>query len=62
MNTKVLTGGALALAVVLLLAVNILSSTIFRSQRIDLTENRLYTLSEEASSRAAARPSRSKSA
>ncbi len=46
MNTKVLTGGALALAVVLLLAVNIFSSTAFRSQRVDLTENRLYTLSQ----------------
>ncbi len=35
----------LVLAVVLLLAINILSNLLFKSARIDLTENKLYTLS-----------------
>jgi gliding motility-associatede transport system auxiliary component len=46
MNTKVLTGGGLALAMVLLLAVNIFSQAAFRGARIDLTDNKLYTLSD----------------
>ena len=46
MNIKLLTGGGLALAIVLLLAVNIVSQGAFRSARLDLTEHDLYTLSE----------------
>jgi gliding motility-associatede transport system auxiliary component len=46
MYIKLLTGGGLALALVLLLAVNIVSQGAFRSARLDLTEHDLYTLSE----------------
>ncbi|MYC27820.1 MAG: ABC transporter [Nitrospira sp. SB0662_bin_26] len=46
MNTRLLTGGGLAIAVVLFFTVNVLSHVVFRSARIDLTEQRLYTLSE----------------
>ena len=46
MNTKTLSIAALAIAVVLLFAVNILGTTAFSSARIDLTENRLFTLSK----------------
>ena len=46
MNTRLLTGGGLAVAVVLFFTVNVLSHVAFRSARIDLTEQRLYTLSE----------------
>jgi ABC-type uncharacterized transport system involved in gliding motility auxiliary subunit len=46
MNIKLLTGGGLALALILLLAVNIVSQGAFRSARLDLTEHHLYTLSE----------------
>jgi ABC-type uncharacterized transport system involved in gliding motility auxiliary subunit len=46
MNIKLVTGGGLALALVLLLAVNIVSQGAFRSARLDLTENGLYTLSK----------------
>jgi len=38
--------GGLLLALVLFLAANLLFNTLFRSTRFDLTENRLYTLSE----------------
>lgn len=40
------TWGALVVGLVLFVAVNVLSSAALRSQRIDLTENNLYTLSE----------------
>jgi len=46
MNTKWFAGGGLVLAVILLFAVNIFSATAFRSMRLDLTEEQLYTLSE----------------
>ncbi len=46
MNTRLLTGSGLAIAVVLFFTVNVLSHVTFRSARIDLTEQRLYTLSE----------------
>ena len=36
----------IALAIVLFLAVNILAGGLFRSTRLDLTEDRLFTLSE----------------
>ena len=38
--------GLVAVTVVLFLAINVLSQTVFRSLRLDLTENRLYTLSD----------------
>src|SRR5436190_20662675 len=44
-NRKLLTGGALALLAVLFVAVILISNTLFRGARLDLTENRLYTLS-----------------
>jgi ABC-type uncharacterized transport system involved in gliding motility auxiliary subunit len=46
MNRKLLTVGGLVLALVLLLAVNILAGATLRSAQVDLTENKLYTLSE----------------
>lgn len=46
MNTRLLTGSGLAIAVVLFFTVNILSHVALRSARLDLTEQRLYTLSE----------------
>ena len=46
MNTRLLTGGGLAIAVVLFFTVNVLSHVAFQSARVDLTEQRLYTLSE----------------
>ena len=46
MNARLLTGGGLAIAVVLFFTVNVLSHVAFRSARVDLTEQRLYTLSE----------------
>jgi ABC-type uncharacterized transport system involved in gliding motility auxiliary subunit len=42
---SLLTGGGLALALLLFLALNVLANTGLRSARADLTENRLYTLS-----------------
>ncbi|GMQ76465.1 MAG: GldG family protein [Gammaproteobacteria bacterium] len=46
MNTKALSIAGLVVALVLLFAVNILSNTVFTAARVDLTENRLFTLSE----------------
>ena len=46
MPARMLGAGGLALALVLLFAVNVLSGAAFTSSRIDLTENRAYTLSE----------------
>jgi len=42
---RLLTGGTLALLAVLFIAIIVLSNTLLRGARIDLTENRLYTLS-----------------
>lgn len=44
-NAKWYTGGALALAAVLLIAVNVLSSTLLGGARFDFTQHKLYTLS-----------------
>ncbi len=46
MNTKMLTASGLVMAAVLFGAFNIVSSTVFSSARFDLTEHKLYTLSE----------------
>lgn len=46
MNKKLLTGSGILIAVVALLAVNILSNVIFKSSRLDMTDNQLYTLSQ----------------
>ena len=46
MNKKFLTGSGLVLAAVLFLAVNVFSSLALKSARFDLTDNKLYTLSE----------------
>ncbi|MDX1431539.1 MAG: Gldg family protein [Gammaproteobacteria bacterium] len=45
MNARLLTGAGLALAVVALFAVNIFTTRVFSSARLDLTENQLFTLS-----------------
>lgn len=44
-SRKFLTGIILLIATVLFLTVNIISDTLFKSLRLDLTENKLYTLS-----------------
>ena len=46
MRRGVLSTGSLLLAVVVLLAANILAATVFGGWRLDLTQNRLYTLSD----------------
>lgn len=46
MNKKLLTGSGILIAMVALLAVNILSNVIFKSSRLDMTDNQLYTLSQ----------------
>ena len=46
MRKKILTGSGLLMALVLFLAVNMFSNAAFTSARLDLTENRLYTLSD----------------
>ena len=46
MNTRLLTGSGLAMAVVLFFAVNVFSTVAFRSARFDLTEQQIYTLSD----------------
>ena len=46
MNRQTLTFTGLIIAAVLFFAVNILSDALFRSARLDLTESRLYTVSE----------------
>ncbi len=45
-KTKLFSLAGLALAVVLLLGVNITGNMLFKSIRVDLTQNKLYTLSE----------------
>ncbi len=46
MQARLFTGSGLALAVVLFFAVNVFSNAAFRSVRFDLTDQRLYTLSD----------------
>jgi ABC-type uncharacterized transport system involved in gliding motility auxiliary subunit len=46
MNQKILTTSGLLIAILLFLAVNIVSDVTLKSTRLDLTENQLYTLSE----------------
>ena len=46
MNRKLFSIAGLLVALALLFAVNILSSSVFTAARVDLTENRLFTLSE----------------
>jgi ABC-type uncharacterized transport system involved in gliding motility auxiliary subunit len=46
MNTRLLSGGGLLLAVAAFLGVNILSNQTLTSSRIDVTENKLFTLSQ----------------
>ena len=45
-NRKLLTGGALAVLAVLLVAVLLISNVLFRGARLDLTQGHLYTLSQ----------------
>jgi ABC-type uncharacterized transport system involved in gliding motility auxiliary subunit len=46
LNRKTLTGSALSLLAVLFVAVVLISNTLFRGARLDLTQGSLYTLSE----------------
>lgn len=46
MNKKILTSSGLLMAIALLLAVNIISNVTLKSARLDLTDNKLYTLSQ----------------
>lgn len=46
MNTRLLSGGGLLLALVAFLAVNIIGNQTLTSMRLDVTENRLFTLSQ----------------
>ena len=43
-NKKLLTGSILAIAGMLFLTLNIMSGTLFKSLRLDLTQGKLYTL------------------
>ena len=45
-HIKLMSSGGILLAVILFLALNALSSVLFKSARVDLTENNLYTLSQ----------------
>ncbi len=45
-NRKLLTGGALAVLAILFVAVILISNTVFRGVRLDLTQNHMYTLSQ----------------
>jgi len=45
-NRKLMTGGALAVLGVLFVAVILISNSLFRGARLDLTQNHLYTLSQ----------------
>lgn len=44
-NKRILSGAILSIAAVLFLAVNIMSGALFKSLRLDFTENKIYTLS-----------------
>ncbi len=50
LNRKALSGSALALLAILFVVLVLLSNLLFRGIRLDLTENRLYTLSEGTNS------------
>lgn len=45
-NIKLISAGGIGIALALFFALNIFSNVIFKSSRLDLTENNLYTLSE----------------
>src|ERR1700752_4302167 len=45
-NRKLLTGSALAVLAVLFVAVVLISNSVLRGARLDLTQNHLYTLSQ----------------
>ena len=45
-NRKLLTGSALAVLAVLLVAVILVCNTLFRGARLDLTQSHLYSLSQ----------------
>ena len=45
-NRTVFAGVALALGILLLVSVNLLGNTVFRNLRVDLTEDKLFTLSD----------------
>ena len=46
MNKRIVSGGGLILAVCLFIGINILSNQLLTSWRLDLTENKLFTLSQ----------------
>ena len=46
MNRKLMTGGGLAIALALFLGINIIGNQTLTAWRLDVTENRLYTLSD----------------
>ncbi|MDX8389021.1 MAG: hypothetical protein R8M38_00885, partial [Mariprofundaceae bacterium] len=46
MNKKLISGSGIALAIVLLLTINILAALSLKSLRIDMTDDQLYTLAE----------------
>jgi ABC-type uncharacterized transport system involved in gliding motility auxiliary subunit len=48
-NRRIMTGSTLAILALLFVAFIVLSNTLLRGARLDLTENRLYTLSEGTS-------------
>jgi len=48
MNKKYISTTGIIVAGILLLTINVLANIIFKSSRVDLTENKLYTLSEGA--------------
>lgn len=46
MNTRLLSGGGLVMALIAFLAVNIIGNQTLTSMRVDVTDNRLFTLSQ----------------
>ncbi|MCE9596084.1 MAG: GldG family protein [Planctomycetes bacterium] len=46
MNRNLLTATGIAIAIVILIALNVTSSSLLRSAQVDLTEDKLYTLSD----------------
>jgi len=45
-NIKLISAGGIAIAIVVFMALNVLSNVLFKSSRLDLTENNLFTLSK----------------
>jgi len=45
-NVKIISASGIAIAAAAFMALNVLSNTVFKSSRLDLTENKLYTLSQ----------------